>query len=190
MKPPVIRYGILAVLCIVTILAGTASAASGTATCCTGIPGTLHPGSDLSNVTLQQEIVARYQERGFDVSGLESAFRTGNRTAMMAWMQAHRPARTTPSRIRTHPLMSDLSNVTLQQEIVARYQQRGFDVSGLESAFRTGNRTAMMAWMQAHHPARPVRIQPASPGAGKKGGHPVAWNGHGGLWRNCSNQTA
>ena len=94
MKMPRVYYGILAVFCIVTICIGLASAAG-------AIPfsanrtherGPMHPAFDLTNTTLQQQMIARFQQQGIDVSGLQAAFQSGNFSAVKEWMMAHGPA--------------------------------------------------------------------------------------------------
>jgi hypothetical protein len=156
MKTPGMYYGVLAVFCVIALcigLAGAAGAAQSTNDGTHG-KGMVHQGFDLTNATVQQQIIARYEQQGVDVTAIRTAFRNGDTAAVKSWMEAHRPARTQPP----HSGLSkgfDITNATVQQEILARYAKQGVDTTGLAAAFRSGNTTDVRTWMEAHRPAAP-----------------------------------
>ncbi len=156
MKAPTIYYGVLAVFCVIALCIGFASAADtaqGTHTYSHG-KGTGHPGFDLTNTTVQQEILARYTKQGVDTTGLAAAFQSGNMTDVKTWMGSHRPAAPgfAKGSFRKTP---DLTNTTVQQEILARYTKQGVDITGLAAAFQSGNMTDVKTWMGSHRPGAP-----------------------------------
>jgi hypothetical protein len=111
--------------------------------------GTGHRGFDLSNTTVQQQVLTRFQQKGVDTTDLQAAFQAGNMTAAREWMHSH----------TTHPAFAgsgtghrgfDLTNTTVQQQIVTRLQQSGADVSGLQAAFQSGNTTAAQQWLASY----------------------------------------
>ena len=102
MKTPSACYSILAVFCIAVLCIGVASATDKIASPRhngTFAQGPGHQGFDLTNTTLQQEMLTRFQEQGIDVTGLQTAFQSGNVTKVREWMKEHSPAfNTTGSR--------------------------------------------------------------------------------------------
>ncbi len=93
MKIPRTYYSILALFCIAVICTGIVSAVDQTQTPRTGpsFKGTGHPGFDMTNTTLQQEMLSRFQEQGIDVTGLQTAFQSGNMTDVKEWMKENLP---------------------------------------------------------------------------------------------------
>ncbi len=154
MKAPRIYYGALAVFCVIALCIGFASAADTTQATHTSThgKGTGHPGFDLTNTTVQQQIIARYEQQGVDVTALKTAFQNGDNAAVKSWFEAHRPARP-QSANQGHPKAFDITNATVQQEILARFEKQGVDTSGLQTAFQNGDTAAVKAWFAAHHPA-------------------------------------
>jgi hypothetical protein len=94
MKMPRIYYGILAVFCVVTIGIGMASAVDLMQSFghTTHEKGWMHPGFDLTNATMQQQMISRFEQQGTDVSELKAAFESGNMTDVKTWLDANRPA--------------------------------------------------------------------------------------------------
>jgi SOS response regulatory protein OraA/RecX len=96
---------------------------------------------------VQQQILTNLQQKGVDTSGLQTAFQNGDTVAAKTWMQnyfqSHRPAMTGSSGHRG----PDLTNATVQQQILTNLQQKGVDTSGLQTAFQNGNTTAAMEWL-------------------------------------------
>ncbi|OPY35363.1 MAG: hypothetical protein A4E35_02426 [Methanoregula sp. PtaU1.Bin051] len=151
MKVPAIYYGILGVFCILTIGISIVTAADVTQS-----PGLsmiekkqIHPGFDLTNTTMQQEIISRFEKQGTDVTGLKAAFASGDKDAVKAWMDANRPAHPDNAERPSHPAF-DLSNTTMQQEMINRFEQEGVDVTELKTAFASGDREAVKAWLDVN----------------------------------------
>jgi len=158
-------YGIIAVFCVIAIGIGMANAMDLTQS--PGhIPhgkGQVHPGFDLTNVTQQQEMISRFEQQGTDVSGLKAAFESGDMTAVKTWLDANRPARSDMPERSARPGF-DLTNTTLQQEMISRFEQKGTDVTGLKAAFASGNMTDVKTWLDANRPAHYGKPeQPAHP---------------------------
>ena len=164
MRVPAIYYGALVIFCAMTLFVGMASAADGTAPSAQGAGDSgqwhaplMHHGFDLTNVTVQQQILAKLQQKGVDTSGLQTAFQNGDTAAAKTWMQdyfqSHRPAATNFSGHRS----LDLTNATVQQQILTKLQQKGVDTSGLQTTFQNGDTAAAKTWMQnyvqSHRPA-------------------------------------
>ena len=94
MKTPRLYYGALAVFCVIALCTGFASAqgaAQATDTSTHG-KGIVHQGFDLTNTTVQQQMLTRYAKQGVDTTGLAAAFQSGNTTDVKSWLEAHRPA--------------------------------------------------------------------------------------------------
>jgi N-acyl-L-homoserine lactone synthetase len=156
MKVPKIYYGLLAVFCLTVLCFGIASAA-GTAQAQgqrAHAMGAAHPGFDMTNVTMQQQMITRFQQQGVDVTGLQAAFQSGDMTAVKTWMEAHRPNQPLGNNTDGLHRGFDLTNATMQQQMIARFQQQGVDVTGLQAAFQSGDMTAVRTWMEAHRPAQ------------------------------------
>jgi nucleoside diphosphate kinase len=156
MKTPRIYYGALAVFCVIALCTGFVSAADTTQAMHAGThgKGTGHPAFDLTNTTVQQQIIARYEQQGVDVTALQTAFQSGDTAAAKSWLEAHRPAR--PQSANRGPTKGfDVTNTTVQQEILARYAKQGVDTTGLAAAFQSGNMTDVKSWMGSHRPAAP-----------------------------------
>jgi hypothetical protein len=154
MKTPRMYYGALAVFCVIALCIGFASAADTTQAAHTGThgKGNMHPAWDMTNATIQQQIVAHYEQQGVDVTALQTAFQNGDTAAAKSWLEAHRPAQTRSA--NQGPAKGfDITNATVQQQILARYAKQGVDTSGLAAAFQSGNVTDVKSWMTAHRPA-------------------------------------
>jgi hypothetical protein len=156
MKTPRIYYGALAAFCVVALCIGFASAAgSAQATYnSTHGTGTGHQALDLTNATVQQQIISQYEHQGVDVTALKAAFQSGDTAAAKSLISVHRPVRP-ESGNKSLSKGFDLTNTTLQQEILARYTKQGIDTTGLTAAFQSGNATDVKTWMSAHRPAAP-----------------------------------
>ena len=157
MKTPRMYYGALAVFCVIALCIGFASAAGSTQATQTGThgKGIVHPALDLTNATIQQQIITRYEQQGVDVTALQTAFQNGDTAAAKSWLEAHRPARTQFA--NNGPAKGfDITNTTVQQQILARYAKQGVDTSALAAAFQSGNVTDIKSWMSAHRPAAPA----------------------------------
>jgi len=156
MKVPRIYYGALVLFCAMTLFVGMASAADTTQPAVTGMSGhghwqgsSMHHKPDLTNTTVQQQMLTRFQQQGIDTTDLQAAFQAGNMTAAREWIHSH----------STHPAFLgkgtghhgfDLTNTTVQQQIVTRLQQSGADVSGLQAAFQSGDTTAAQQWLASY----------------------------------------
>jgi putative IMPACT (imprinted ancient) family translation regulator len=154
MKIPGAYYSILAIFCIAIFSIGIVNATDHVQSSRPGsfVSGAGHQGFDLTNVTLQQEMLTRFQQQGTDVTGLQSAFQSGNMTDVKEWMKTHRPAGAAGTGMKSGHQGFDLTNVTLQQEMLTRFQQQGIDVTGLQAAFQSGNMTDVKEWMKSHRP--------------------------------------
>lgn len=156
MKTPRMYYGALTVFCVIALCIGFASAAGTTQATHTGThgKGIMHPALDLTNTTFQQQLITRYEQQGVDVTALQTAFQNGDTAAAKSWLEAHRPAQTRFA--NQGPAKGfDMTNTTVQQQILARYAKQGVDTSGLAAAFQSGNVTDVKSWMSAHRPAAP-----------------------------------
>ena len=163
MKTPRMYYGALAVFCVIALCIGFASAAGTTQATHAGThgKGIMHPALDLTNTTIQQQIITRFEHQGVDVTALQTAFRNGDTTTAQSWLEAHRPVQTRSA----NPGPSkgfDITNTNVQQPILARYAKQGVDTSGLAAAFQSGNVTDVKSWMSAHRPAAPGFAQGSS----------------------------
>ena len=87
-------YGVLAIFCVFVICFGIASAAGTTQSPghVTREKGQMHPGFDLKNTSVQQEMLSRFEQQGTDVTGLKAAFASGNMADVKTWLDANRPA--------------------------------------------------------------------------------------------------
>jgi len=156
MKTPRMYYGALAVFCVIALCIGFASAAGTTQATNAGThgKGIMHPAPELTNTTVQQQLITRYEQQGVDVTALQTAFRNGDTAAAKSWLEAHRPA--APGFAKgSFGKAPDMTNTTVQQEILARYAKQGVDTTGLAAAFQSGNVTDVKSWMEAHRPAAP-----------------------------------
>jgi hypothetical protein len=156
MKTPRIYYGALAVFCVIALCIGFASAAGTTQATHTSThgKGIVHPAFDLTNTTVQQQVLARYAKDGVDTTGLAAAFQSGNMTDVKSWMGSHRPA--APGGAKgSFGKAPDYTNTTVQQQVLARYAKQGVDTTGLAAAFQSGNMTDVKSWMESHRPAAP-----------------------------------
>ena len=156
MKTPRMYYGALAVFCVIALCIGYASAADITQATHTSThgKGIEHPAFDLTNTTVQQEVLARFEKQGVDTTGLATAFQSGNMTDVKSWMEAHRPAAPGVAK-GSFGKAPDYTNTTVQQEVLARYAKQGVDTTGLAAAFQSGNMTDVKSWMVSHRPAAP-----------------------------------
>ena len=156
MKTPRMYYGALAVFCVIALCIGFASAADTTQPTNSGTHGKgfMHPSLDLTNATVQQQIIARYEQKGIDTTALKTAFQSGNMTDVKSWMNAHRPAASGAAG-GSFGKMPDFTNTTVQQSVLARFDKQGVDTTGLAAAFQSGNMTDVKSWMGAHRPAAP-----------------------------------
>jgi hypothetical protein len=153
MKTPRIYYGALAVFCVIALCIGFASAAVTTQTTHTGTygKGIMHPALDLTNATIQQQIIARYEKQGVDTTALQTAFQNGDTTAAKSWLGAHSPARP-QSADKGQFRGFDVTNTTVQQQILGQYEKRGVDTTALAASFQSGNMSDVKSWMEAHRP--------------------------------------
>ena len=105
-------------------------------------------GFDVTNTTVQQEILVRFDKQGADTTALAAAFQSGNTTAVKSWLHAHRPA--APGFTRgIVGKTSDLTNTTIQQQILNRLDKQGVDTTALTAAFQSGNTTAVKSWFES-----------------------------------------
>jgi len=126
--------------------------------------GTMKGQLDLSNVTQQQQIITRLEQEGVDVTELKTLLQNGNTDAAQTWldsyMQAHRPA-IGMGMGNGKPGM-DLSNTTLQQQLVTRLEQEGVDVTELKTLLQNSNTDAAKTWLdtyfQNHRPSKPATM--------------------------------
>jgi len=155
MRVPAIYYSALVIFCAMTLFVGMASAADGTAPSAQAAGDSghwhapfMHQGFDLTNTTVQQQILTKLQQKGVDTSGLQTAFQNGDTAAAKTWMQdyfqSHRPVTANSS---GHWSL-DLTNATVQQQILTKLQQKGVDTSGLQTAFQNSDTAAAKTWMQ------------------------------------------
>lgn len=154
-------YSILAVFCIAVLCTGMVSATGQVSSPrhnSTFVKGSGHQGFDLTNATLQQEMLTRYQQQGIDVTGLQTAFQSGNMTDVKEWMKEHHPAPAAKTGTGSGHQGFDLTNTTFQQEMITRYQQQGIDVTGLQTAFQSGNMTEVKEWMKDHRSTAKMTI--------------------------------
>jgi hypothetical protein len=130
MKTPRMYYGALAVFCVIALCIGFASAAGTTQAthASTHGKGIVHPAFDLTNATVQQQIIAQYEQQGVDTTGLAAAFQSGNMTDVKSWMESHRPAAPRGGK-GAFGKAPDYTNTTVQQEILARLDKQGVDTT-------------------------------------------------------------
>jgi hypothetical protein len=69
-------------------------------------------------------------------------------------MGSHRPAEPgfAKGAFRKTP---DLTNTTVQQEILSRYEQQGVDTGALQTAFQNGDTASVKSWFDAFFKANP-----------------------------------
>ena len=90
--------------------------------------GMLREAPDMTNTTVQQQILARYTKQGVDTTGLAAAFQSGNVTDMKTWMWP--TARHAPVLQRDRSGKApDMTNTTVQQQILARLDKQGVDTA-------------------------------------------------------------
>jgi hypothetical protein len=156
MKTPRLYYGALAVFCVIALCTGFASAqgASQATDISTHGKGIVHQGFDLTNTTVQQQMLARYAKQGVDTTGLAAAFQSGNTTDVKSWLEAHRPA--APGLANgSFGKSPDYTNATVQQQILSRLDKQGVDTAALKTAFQGGDTAAVNAWFEAFFRAHP-----------------------------------
>ena len=150
MKTPRIYYGALAAFCVIALCIGFASAADTTQAAHTGTHkwGTGHQAFDLTNATFQQQLITRYEQQGINVTTLQTAFQNNDTAAAKSWLAAHRPSR--PQIANKGPSKGfDVTNTTVQQEILVRFDKQGADTTALAAAFQSGNTTAVKSWFES-----------------------------------------
>ncbi|PKG32076.1 hypothetical protein, partial [Methanoregula sp.] len=127
MKIPRSYYSILALFCIAVICTGIVSAVDQTQASRTSpaFKGMGDRGFDMTNTTFQQEMLARLQEQGIDVTGLQAAFESGNMDEVREWMKEHRPVVSGNPPVEKGRQGFDMTNTTFQQEMLARLQEQG-----------------------------------------------------------------
>ena len=156
MKTPRMYYGALAVFCVIALCIGFASAAGTAQATHTGTHGKgfMHPAQDLTNATVQQQILARLDKQGVDTTALAAAFQSGNVTDIKSWFGAHRPA--APGFAKgSFGKTPDFTNATVQQQILARLDKQGVDTSALKAAFQNGDTGAVKSWFGAYSASHP-----------------------------------
>ena len=128
-------------------------------------PGRSPP--DLTDPTRQQEIVTRLEERGVDVTEVKTALQNGDTEAVKTWLENHMPAR------RPARTPQDLGDPVQEQEIIDRLEEKGVDVSEVETSLQNGDTTAVQTWLETylhshegemgfhHHPMESVTITPS-----------------------------
>ena len=91
MKAPRMYYGALAVFCIIALFIGYASAADTTPAThsSTHGKGIMHQAPNLTNTTVQQQILDRLDKQGVDTSALRAAFQNGDTAAVKSWFEAY-----------------------------------------------------------------------------------------------------
>jgi len=87
-----------------------------------------------------------------DVTGLQTAFQSGNMTDVKEWMREHRPVPSGNPPMDKGRQGFDMTNTTLQQEMLTRFQEQGIDVTGLQTALQSGNMTDVKEWMRENLP--------------------------------------
>jgi DNA-binding transcriptional MerR regulator len=138
--------GPLSVLCILALVMGTASAATGS----TSNPDTRPVRHHLS----PEIIISQLEQQGVDVTEVRTLLGSGNTEAVKEWLEAHRPAM--PEGAPRSP--PDLTDPPQQEKIIARLEEQGVDVTEVRNLLGSGNTEAVKEWLEAylraHRPAR------------------------------------
>ena len=144
--------GPLSVLCIIALVMGTASAAVITATDSTNNPG----AGTLHHHLSPEAIVSSLEQKGVDVSGVQTALQNGDTAAVKAWLENYFRSRKPETAQGTGHQRFDLNNVTQQQETITRLEERGVDVTEVQADLQNGDSAAVKAWLenyfQSHGP--------------------------------------
>jgi nucleoside diphosphate kinase len=151
MNTPGFVNGPLAVLCILGLVMGTASALAITATDTSSDPQARpahHPSTE--------EIISHLEEKGVDVTEVKTPLQNGDTEAVQAWLenyfQANRPEKPDAT---AHPV-PDLTDNARVQEMITRLEERGVDVTEVKAALQNGDTAAMKLWFdnyfQNHRP--------------------------------------
>jgi len=67
-----------------------------------------HHEFDLTKITIQQQILTKFQQAGIGTSCLQAAFQNGNKTAAMEWMMSY----ITPRKDQMKPIYHDIQPAT------------------------------------------------------------------------------
>ena len=112
------------------------------------------------NATVQQErlqaFAAALEKKGVDVSALETAIKNNDTAAEKTWLTTYRESPTGQAGNQTHVQKSPgfTGNATMQQErlqkLVTGLQQKGVDVSVLQTAISNNDTAAEKAWFAAY----------------------------------------
>jgi len=109
---------------------------------------------DVTNTTVQQEIMARFDKQGVDTTALAAAFQSGNTTAVQSWLHENRPAAPGFTK-ESFGKTPDLTNTTVQQQILDRFDKQGVDTSALKAAFQNGDTASVESWFESFFKAHP-----------------------------------
>jgi len=128
---------------------GTASAAVLTAA-----DSTTNPGAGTLHHHLSPEaIISSLEQKGVDVSGVQTALQKGDTVAVKAWLESYFQARKPGTAKGTGHQRFDLNNVTQQQETITRFEERGVDVTGVKADLQNGDITSVHSWLKTYFDA-------------------------------------
>jgi hypothetical protein len=120
------------------------------------------------NATMQQErlqkLVTGLQQKGVNVSALQTAIANNDTAAEKAWfvtyMQSHKGQ--VQNQTAVHKAPGFAGNATMQQEriqkLVTGLQQKGVDVSALQTAIANNDTAAEKAWFASYYQAHKEQI--------------------------------
>jgi SOS response regulatory protein OraA/RecX len=93
-----------------------------------------------------QALVTHLEQKGVDVGQLKIALQNNDTAAVKAWFESSRQAH-----------MDMIGNTTRQsgpEALITRLEQKGVDVSEVQTALQTGDTAAVKAWLDSHRQAR------------------------------------
>jgi len=125
----------LAVLCVCAAMAAPMGMGDGDGR------GMMKDGAGL------QTIITKMQENGVDTTELETAIADGDQDAVLAFLEANRPA-DAPERPENGG-----QNGERMQQMITKMQENGVDTTELETAIADGNQDAVRAFLEANRPA-------------------------------------
>ena len=149
--------GPLTVLSILGLVFGTASALVMTATETGGMAG-----DGQCQRPSPEDVISHLEEKGVDVTEVKTALQIGDNEAVKAWLgnyfQAHRPEKPAGT---GHPV-PDFTDTTRVQEMIARLEGRGVDVTEVKAALQNGDTAAVKLWFEDFFPNHRPELDPGA----------------------------
>src|SRR5208282_212584 len=111
--------------------------------------------------TMTESLITRLQSQGVDVSAVQSAIQNNDTATVNAWLKSYFEAHPGTSGNTTH--MQRGTGVTVNatarqahlQSFITQLQNKGVDVSAVQSAIQNNDTATVNAWLKSYFEAHP-----------------------------------